>query len=132
VTVAVNVTGWPGTDGFALDARDVLEDLRAPDTVNVAEAESPSASFAVTVFPPDTDVGTASVAEKEPEESVDTLDGMVVTVVPSYVIETADDGAYPEPETVNVLPTVPLVGNSVTVGVRDDTICTSGDAVLSL
>ena len=106
--------------------------MRAPDTVNVAEVESPKASFAWTIFAPDTDVGTVNVAVKIPEASEVILDGVVARVAPLYVIEIGDKGANVEPEIVTVPPTIPLAGNSVIDEVREFTICARGVAVLSL
>jgi hypothetical protein len=86
--------------------------------VNVAEAEFELASVAVTVFEPPLEVaGTVKVAVNEPVLVEVTVGGEVVCCMPLYVIVIVDDGTKFDPDTVTVVPTIPLVGETVIVGV---------------
>ncbi len=57
------------------------------------------------------------VQVNEPDEEVVTVVGDVVLVVPSKVMVIVDVEAKPVPVTVTVVPTGPLVGESVIDGV---------------
>jgi len=87
--------------------------------MNVAEPEFELASVAVTVFKPPFEVtGTLNVAVNEPVLFEVTVDGDVDCAMPLYVIVIVEDGAKFDPDTVTVVPTIPLVGKMVIVGVR--------------
>ena len=73
--------------------------------MKVAEPESDPAE-AVTAWGPATPGGTVKEAENEPEEDV----RVVALIPPSYLTVAITPPANPEPDTVSVEPTFPLVG----------------------
>jgi hypothetical protein len=85
-------------------------------TLNGALAELVLASVAATVLVPVIDFGTVKLEVKEPVVLVVTAGGIVSCVTPLYVMVTDEAGAKFVPVTVTVVPTDPLVGDSVIVG----------------
>jgi hypothetical protein len=89
--------------------------------LKVAEAEFKNESVAVTVLAPTDEEGTTKVT---PEGIAPELVAVVeVTMVPSYFIVTAEDGAKFDPETVIVEPTTPVVGLKEIDGATTVNVC---------
>jgi len=63
------------------------------------------------------DKGVTTVALKVPVLEVVIVLGDVDCVVPSYLILILDDPANPDPDTVSVVPPMPLTGLSTVEGV---------------
>lgn len=107
--VPVTVTWVPGVpeDGFS---------VREGATVNALCALPAPSSLAATVCNPAVDGGALNVAVKSPDESEVTVDGVVVTCAPPYVIVIAEEGAKFVPETVTCMPTGPDAGDRVMEG----------------
>jgi hypothetical protein len=84
-----------------------LEGVRVIEgsTMKVAEPE-PEPAEAVTVWGPATPGGTLKEVENEPESDV----GVVALITPSYITVAVTLPANPDPDTVSVEPTLPLVG----------------------
>jgi hypothetical protein len=59
------------------------------------------------------DAGMVNVALKDPSELVVTVAGVVVWVVPSYLMVIVEEAEKPLPVTVTVVPTLPVEGLSV-------------------
>jgi hypothetical protein len=80
--------------------------------VNAAEAELRLVSVAMTVCEPGAPGGAVNVAVKVAgeEEELVTVAGEVVTGAPSYLIVIVELGANPDPDTVTMVPGVPVVG----------------------
>ncbi len=79
-----------------------------PTTVYAAVEVWEAASVAVTVWPPLVDAGIVKEALKDPAVFVVTVAGVVVTVVPSYLMVIVEEAAKPLPVTVTVEPTIPV------------------------
>lgn len=86
-----------------------------PTSVTVKSAESvfPSESVATTLCVPFVEPGTTNVQENVPWASVVTVEGLVVSGAPSYVIVTILPIPNLMPSTVTVSPPKPDAGTSV-------------------
>lgn len=80
--------------------------------VNVCDAELLLVSLAATVCDPGVPAGTVNVAVNVEgvEEELVTVEGVVDTATPSYLMVIVSLGANPDPDTVTEVPGVPLVG----------------------
>jgi hypothetical protein len=84
-------------------------------------------SLATTVWGLAVEAGTVNVTpENDPEVSVVTVAGLVVSGTPSYVNVTVWEAIRPEPDIVTVVPTGPNVGDNVS----DDVTVNVADAML--
>jgi hypothetical protein len=89
-------------------------DINGAVTVKRALAESLLSSIALTMWPPEAEVGTLNATPSGIEP-----DGVVVvfaTILPSNSIAMLEDAAKLEPDTVTIVPTGPAVGDNVIEG----------------